>query len=229
MRSPVNLSDTSVRFSIQTEGRLHFSAPRDPAAYAVLALHGYGQSPEMLLPLVRRMVGVDPAVAALAAPFPMYDRLAADGQTVYNWGTRHHWDEAIRIHHDLVHQSLVWLGREAGFAANRMILLGFSQPVGLNYRFCGTNPNAVRGVIGICGGVPSRWETGPNQPLTTAILHIARSEDEVYPREQVEHFPERLRHHAKDVEFHLIPGGHRFPSQAGPIAETWLRRVGLKP
>jgi predicted esterase len=215
----VNLSDARVRLSTRIEGRLLFSPPQTPEDGLVLALHGYAQSPEILLPLVRRLLGPGPAIAALAAPFPMYDRLAADSQTVYHWGTRHHWEETIRIHHDLVLQALDQLP-----AAGPKVLLGFSQPVGLNYRFAGTHPHAVRGVIGICGGVPSRWEEEPYQ-VKAALLHIARSEDEFYPVPVVEKFAGRLRHHAADVEFHLLPGQHRFPSQAGPLVEKWLGRL----
>ena len=181
------------------------------------------------MPLTRRMLGPGPAIAALAAPYQMYDRLAADGATVYNWGTRHHWEEAIRVHHEMVLEALARLRPMAGSGAGRTVLLGFSQPVGLNYRFAGTHPGAVGGVIGLCGGVPSRWEEEAYQPVTAPLLHIARTEDEFYPVAKVEKFPERLRRHARDVEFHLLPGGHRFPSQAGPIVAGWLARTELMP
>lgn len=183
----------------------------------------------MILPLVRRMLGPQPAIGALAAPYQMYDKLAADGETIYHWGTRHHSDTTVRVHHTMVLQALTELHQRTGIPASRTLLLGFSQPVGLNYRFAGTHPDAVRGVIGLCGGVPSRWEQESYQPVTAALLHIARSEDEFYPVAQVEKFPERLRCHAQDVEFHLLPGGHRFPSQAGPLVEAWLRRLHLRP
>lgn len=193
----------------------------------MLALHGYGQTPEMLLPLTQRLFGPGPALAALAAPYQMYDKLSPQGETVYHWGTRHHWEAAVRAHHAMVRRALAELRARTGIPAERTILLGFSQPVGLNYRFAGTFPDEVRGVIGLCGGVPSRWEQEAYRPVTAALLHIARDEDEFYPVAAVEKFPERLRHHARDVEFHLLPGGHRFPSQAGPIVAAWLRRLEL--
>jgi len=196
-----------------------------PGPWLVLALHGYGQSPEMLLPLVRRMFGPAPTIAALAAPFPMYDQLGAAANTVYHWGTRHHWAQTVRIHHDLVRRALGELRAQTGVPAARSLLLGFSQPVGLNYRFAGTHPEEVRGVIGLCGGVPSRWEDDAYQPVTASLLHIARSGDEFYPEAVSRGLGDRLRHHARDVEFHMLPGGHRFPSQAGPIVEAWLARL----
>ena len=57
---------------------------------------------------------------------------------------------------------------------DRTLLFGFSQPVGLNYRFVATYPGWVRGVVAICGGVPRDWEESHYQPMDAAILHISR-------------------------------------------------------
>jgi predicted esterase len=57
------------------------------------------------------------------------------------------------------------------------------------------------------------------------VLHIARTHDEFYPAERTEQYARRLRLRCDDVEFQLLPGGHRFPSQAGPIWENWLSRI----
>jgi predicted esterase len=57
------------------------------------------------------------------------------------------------------------------------------------------------------------------------VLHIARRADEYYPPEVTEKYPDRLKTRASDVEFHLLDGGHRFPSKGKPIVENWLRRV----
>ena len=37
--------------------------------------------------------------------------------------------------------------------------------------------------------------------------------------------PEKLRLRVEDVEFHLLDGGHRFPSKGNAIAEGWLARI----
>jgi predicted esterase len=95
----------------------------------------------------------------------------------------------------------------------------------MNYRFAATHPHAVRGVIGICGGVPKNWEEGPYQKVSAALLHIARKEDEFYAPAVTERYSDRLRLRADDVEFHMLEGGHRFPSKAGPIVEKWIGRV----
>ena len=108
---------------------------------------------------------------------------------------------------------------------DRIALLGFSQPVGLNYRFAAAYPMAVRGLIGLCGGVPKNSEDGGTTPVESALLHISRSEDEYFPPEVTGQAEARLRTRARDVEVHLLPGKHRFPSKAGPIITNWLERV----
>jgi predicted esterase len=113
--------------------------------------------------------------------------------------------------------------------AARCLLAGFSQPVGLNYRFAATWPDEVRAVVGLCGGVPRDWDDPKYRDVTAAIMHISRQEDEFYPPEMSAQFGERLRQRARDVEFHLLPGGHRFPSKARHIVQPWMSRVfGIK-
>jgi phospholipase/carboxylesterase len=116
-------------------------------------------------------------------------------------------------------------GREFGIPSERRLLVGFSQSVGLNYRFAATHLEAVRGVIGICGGLPGDWDDGSYQPVTAAILHIARSGDEYYPPTVTRDYAERLRRRAADVEFHLIEGGHQMPSGGSRIVGPWLSRI----
>jgi predicted esterase len=116
-------------------------------------------------------------------------------------------------------------GRQFGIPPDRRLLVGFSQAVALNYRLAATCPEVVRGVIAICGGLPGDWDHGDYQTVTAAILHIARSQDEYYPPDVTGHYPERLRRHAADVEFHLIDGGHQIPSSGKEFVGPWMERI----
>jgi predicted esterase len=143
----------------------------------------------------------------------------------YGWNTNRHAAASIRLHHEMVQYVFNEAGREYGIPKERRILLGFSQPVSLNYRFAATCPGEVRGVVGICGGLPGDWETGVYQPVSASVLHIARRQDEWYPPAVTEQYAERLRLRVMDLEFHLIEGGHHFPSKGNAIAEGWLGRI----
>lgn len=208
---------------------LHVPDQSDAADVLVLALHGYGMTPESMLRLTVGLVGERFPVAALQAPFQHYQALrGASSTAAYNWGIRDHWASGVRLHHDMVRQALASLRARFGLTPDRCLLVGFSQPVGLNYRFSGTHPGQVGGILGLCGGVPKDWEEAKYNPVTAPILHISRDQDEFYPNEQVADFQRRLAVHATDVEFHLIPGQHRFPSKGAATVRPWMaRKFGL--
>ena len=200
------------------------AVPVDPVI--LLALHGYGSNPETMLRLVAPSVEPGMLVASLQGPNQHY---TGDGPTsgiaAYNWGIRHHHAEAVEMHHAMVRQVLADLQARFGVGAQRCFLVGFSQAVGFNYRFVGVHPSAVGGVIGICGGVPKDWESVRYQDFATPILHISRSEDEFFAAEVAAGFPDRLRAHAQNVEFQMMPGRHTYPSKAREVIRPWMARV----
>jgi len=202
------------------------NAPKNPLL--AVALHGYSANPEDMLRLARIAVGDEPVVASLQAPNQHYVSAGLpDGKSApgYNWGISKHWESAVRLHHAMVIRVLSNLKQKFQVGADRCLLLGFSQPVGLNYRFVATHPEEVRGVVGVCGGVPRDWEDPKYHAVRAALLHISRDEDPFYPVAAVDTFAGRLRYRAEDVEFHLIQGPHRFPSKARFIVKPWLSRV----
>ena len=207
---------------------LHIPEHLDHKSLLIITLHGYSSNPEAMLRLTGALVGDRHVMAALQAPNQHY---VTDGlpnrQSVpgYNWGISTHWESAVRLHHDMLLGTLASLRDRFQMRRERCLLVGFSQPVGLNYRFAGTHPGEVGGIIGICGGVPRDWEQDKYRPVQAAVLHISRDQDEFYPVEVVTQFPERLRRHADDVEFHLLEGPHRFPSKASGIVRAWIERV----
>ena len=220
------INPESVQVSLEASYLLHVPPHIDQKTLLVLTLHGYGSNPEVMLRLSVPAVGEDCMVASLRAPNQYYvSGSPATEEIGYNWGTRRHGDLNIRLHHEMVRAVAAQLRAKFNIPAARTILMGFSQPVGLNYRLIGTHPDVAGGVIAICGGVPKDWEEPKYHAVAAPILHISRSEDEFFPADVVRGFPDRLRHHASDVEFHLLPGAHRFPSKARGIIQGWRSRV----
>jgi predicted esterase len=196
----------------------------DSQTLLVVTLHGFGQSPEMMLPLTEKMFGPRHAIASIQGPNQFFLD-TKNGQVGYCWITNRHAAASIRLHHEMVQHVLNEAGREYGIPPERRILVGFSQPVALNYRFVATSPGSVRGVVAVCGGIPGDWESGTYQPVTAAVLHIARRQDEYYPPAMTEQYPDRLRLRVMDLEFHLLEGGHHFPSKGNEIVDGWLGRI----
>jgi phospholipase/carboxylesterase len=190
----------------------------------VVTLHGFGANPETMLHLTARLFDRPAVIAALQGPYQFF--LSARAQEVgYGWITNRNSSDSIRLHRDMVLHVLDEAGRQFGIPPDRRLLVGFSQAVALNYRLAATCPEVVRGVIGICGGLPGHWDEGRDQPVSAAVLHIARREDEYYPPHVTKHYAEHLRRRAADVEFHLIDGGHRIPSEGNRLVEPWLQRI----
>lgn len=193
----------------------------------VMTLHGFGANPETMLQLTSRLLDRQPVIAALQGPNQFF--LDPDARKVgYGWITNRRPSESIRLHHEMVLQVGDQVGREFGISEDRRVLVGFSQSVSLNYRFVATHPDAIRGVIGISGGLPGDWDSGAYQPVTAAVLHIARRGDQYYPPDVTEGHAGRLRRRAADAEFHLVEGGHQMPSSCARIVGPWLRRILAK-
>jgi phospholipase/carboxylesterase len=215
----------SVQVPFEAGFLLHTPATISDKTLLVLALHGYGSNPEAMLRLSLPAVGDHCILASLRGPNQAYvSGVPSTDEVAYNWGTRRHGDINIRLHHNVVTAVAAELGARFSIPAHRTILMGFSQPVGLNYRFIGTFPERAGGVIAICGGVPKDWEEEKYSRVDAPVLHISRSEDEFFPAEVASRFPDRLRHHTTNLEFHMLPGGHRFPSKAGPLIRDWMAR-----
>jgi predicted esterase len=218
----------SAAVHLEAEYLLHTPPATDDRTLLVLTLHGYGSNPEEMLRLSQMALGAGPIIASLRGPNQHYlsGRPGPNRDTGYNWGTVAHSESNIKVHHEIVRTISADLRERFGIPARRVILMGFSQPVGLNYRFIGTYPDAAGGVIALCGGVPKDWEEDKYGRVDAPILHIARSEDEFFPEPVARGFSDRLRAHASNVEFHMLPGEHRFPSKASATIREFAEKIG---
>jgi len=190
----------------------------------VAALHGFGGNAETMLHLTARLFPDPAVIASIQGPNQFFLNPSAR-EVGYGWITNRRPAESIRLHHEMVMHVLAEAGGKFGIPPQRRLLVGFSQSVALNYRFAATYPDAVRGVAGICGGLPGDWEEGAYRTVAASVLHIARKSDEYYLPAVTGLYPERLRRRAADVEFHLIEGKHQVPSEGSRIVGPWLRRI----
>ena len=222
-------SDISPRlntFHLPTEYQYLSKIPYHQPSLLFLLLHGYGMNAQTMLTLTLPFLPSSAAVASIQAPNQFYLGQSPGSSAIgYNWGTRAHGDASIALHHQMVLRVSSEMRAQCGLPASRTILIGFSQPVGFNYRFAATFPKEIGGVIGICGGVPKDWETGNYGQVEVPLLHIARDEDEFFPAPVTADYARKLSTRASDVEFHSLPGGHRFPSKGKAIVQPWLERV----
>jgi predicted esterase len=184
----------------------------------VITLHGFGMDAETMLRLTATWFE-NFRIVSIQAPHPFYKSMEPS-QVGYSWATHLQSEESVLLHHRMLKHIL----REIETPPEKVLLMGFSQPVGLNYRFVATWPGLVHGVIGVCGGVGKDWETGSYHSIDASLLHIARTEDEIYPPAATRKYRDRLAIRCDDVEYLEFAGGHRFPSLAQPAVQDWVRR-----
>jgi predicted esterase len=109
--------------------------------------------------------------------------------------------------------------------SQRIFLLGFSQSCALNYRFAFTHPHSLRGVIGICGGLPGDWESSATYKTTdAAVLHLQGMRDEFYTPLQTGDYLERLRTRARDVEVRARDAAHEITPAMRDDIRAWIEK-----
>jgi phospholipase/carboxylesterase len=143
----------------------------------------------------------------------------------FGWLTNFHPEDSVAVHHQALLDLIQSLTIEGVADPTRIFLLGFSQTCALNYRFAFSHPEHLRGVIGICGGLPGDWETSEvYRPTKAAVFHLAGSRDEYYPPDRVADYEERLRLRAASVEFKNYDAAHEFVPAMRDDVKAWLSK-----
>ena len=214
--------------SLRAEARLYYDvyAPGGGAAPLLVALHGYGSNKGWMMREARQHVPAGFAVAALQGPHQHMKEPREQGGPLrygFGWLTNFRPEESVALHHRAVLDLVEALVARGVALREQVFLLGFSQSCALNYRFAFTHRAALRGVVGICGGVPGDWETNPVYGETRAsVLHLSGTRDEFYTPERVAPYAEQLRRHARDVETLAYDAAHEFVPEMRADVRAWL-------
>lgn len=193
----------------------------------LIALHGYGGSKSQMMREAKRLAPPHFAIAALQG-FHQHIREPREAggplRFGFGWVTNFHPEESIALHHRALLDLTGKLKGEGVADPSRIFLLGFSQSCALNYRFAFTHPEALRGAVGVCGGLPGDWETSQlYRPTEMSVLHLAGTHDRFYPPDRVGDYGARLKLRASDVEFRSYDAGHDFVPQMREDVRAWLR------
>ncbi|HYY42827.1 MAG TPA: hypothetical protein VE775_08865 [Pyrinomonadaceae bacterium] len=202
-------------------------APAGTPAPLLIALHGYGSNKAWMLRAARECVPDGFALAALQGPHQHLKEPREPGGPLrygFGWLTNFHPEDSVALHHRALLDLVGALVAEGVADRTRIFLLGFSQTCALNYRFAFTHADVLRGVVGICGGLPGDWATSAAYQTTPAsVLHLAGAQDEYYPPARVSDYEARLRERAHDVEFKSYDAGHELTSAMRADVRAWLQ------
>ena len=191
----------------------------------LVALHGYGGTKESMLALAQRMCGDRLAIASLQGPHQHTQprRGSREVRIAFGWGTMHNSQQNQAVHHEFVRRVIRNMSGHHPIDRKKIFLLGFSQSVALNCRFAFTFPDTIRGLIGVCGGIPGDWNSSPRyRRSATDILYVSGTKDPFYPLSRVEPFKAVLELRAPSVEHVFVPTGHVFPRRCVSLIRRWL-------
>ena len=222
-----NLEQSSER-KLTAQINLYYEVvtPTAKPAPLLLALHGYGASKWHGMREAKLTAPENFALAALQGPHQHLREPKQPGGPLrygFGWLSSYRPEESVAIHQQALRDMIRSLVNEGVADQDRIFLLGFSQSCALNYRFAFTHPNILRGVIGICGGLPGDWETSDAYRQTAAsVIHLAGERDEYYPPSRVANYGAQLRQRAQDVEFRSYDAGHEVSPVMRNDMRDWL-------
>jgi phospholipase/carboxylesterase len=195
----------------------------------LIALHGYGANKRQMM---REAQLLAPKTFAIASLQGFHQHIREPLQTGgplrfgFGWLTNFRSEESVAVHHRALIDIIETLTREGVADPSRVFLLGFSQSCALNYRFAFTHPEKLRGVIGICGGIPGDWETSTTyRQAAVDVLHLAGTRDEFYSPERVQDYEKQLQTRARSVVFKSYDAGHEIIREMRPDVVQWLTRA----
>lgn len=220
-----------VETSLTAEIKLYYDlhTPAVLPAPLLIALHGYGANKKQMMREALTMAPKTFAIVSLQGFHQHMKEPKEPGGPLrfgFGWLTNFHPEDSVAVHHGALLEIVEGLVTGGEIDRERIFLLGFSQTCALNYRFAFTHPDLLRGVIGICGGLPGDWETSERYSATRAsVLHLAGARDEYYPPSRFADYAERLRLRAPDVEFKSYDdAAHEIVPQMRENIREWLEK-----
>lgn len=215
--------------ALSGEVRLYYDvyAPSQRPAPLLVALHGYGSNKGWMMREAREHAPEGFAVAALQGFHQHIKEPRERGGPLrygFGWLTGFRPEDSIALHHRALTEMFETLVGEGVARRESIFLMGFSQSCALNFRFAFTHRERLRGVVGICGGLPGDWETSAAYGETRAsVLYLHGARDEFYPPERVRDYGGRLGERARDVETKVYEeAGHEFVPAMRADVRAWL-------
>ena len=192
----------------------------------LVALHGYEGDKDSMMRVASHIADGKMVVVSLQGPYQFFRRLVKnpkDFRVVFGWGTTYKIEDSIDLHHRDLETIIRLAVRKYRADPRRVFLLAFSQACAPNYRYAFTHPQAIRGAVAVCGGVPDDWNKNPcSRPAATRVLHIAARQDKWYSREKNLEFRRQLGQRAATLDFRFYDSTHKFPRRSIPHIRRWI-------
>ena len=225
MTSPDPNTDRTLAARIKLYYDLHVTS--SGPAPLLIALHGYGANKRQMMREAQQMAPGGFAIASLQGFHQHIREPREPGGPLrfgFGWLTNFHAEESVAVHHETLKNLISQLVQEGVADSARIYLLGFSQSCALNYRFAFSNPELLRGVIGICGGIPGDWQTNQGyRSSELSVFHLAGTRDEFYTPERVRDYKQQLESRTPNVTFKSYDAVHEIVPEMREDIRQWLQ------
>lgn len=213
--------------SLKTEINLYYDllipANAEKKAPLLLAVHGYGAHKRYMMREAQLVAPENFVIASIQAPHQHFREDEGKYKVGFGWLTDHKPDESIAVHHNFILELVEKLRSEETIDIDKVYIYGFSQACALNFRFAFTYPSLLRGVIGVCGGIPSDLETNEiYKPLPADVFYLYATNDEFYSLEKYEGFKEKLKRRLNIFTSKAYDAKHEITNEMRTDIKTWL-------
>ena len=159
----------------------------------LIAVHGYGAHKRYMMREARIVAPKNWVIASVQGPNQHFRPIEGGYRVGFGWLTDSTPEEYVSLHHEFLINLIDKLDADGVIDPKQIYLYGFSQACALNFRFAFTNPNMLRGVVGVCGGVPGDLETNNKyEPFDAETFYLYGDDDEFYTQEKFIAFDQKL-------------------------------------
>ncbi|CAN5407229.1 hypothetical protein BH10ACI1_BH10ACI1_04600 [soil metagenome] len=217
-------TDLFIKAEIKLYYDLYLPEDLKEPAPLLIAVHGYGAHKHYMMREARLVAPANFAVVSLQAPYQHFRRTDDGYKIGFGWLTDYKSNESIPLHHNFILEIVEKLRRENVIDMSRIYLYGFSQACALNFRFAFTFPAFLRGIIGVCGGIPGDLETNEiYQPLPADVFYLYADNDEIYLLEKYEIFNEKLKNRLNNFTSKQYKAKHEITKDMRDDIKMWLK------
>lgn len=187
-------TDLTLTAEINLYYDLHVPEDLPAPAPLMIAVHGYGAHKWYMMREAKLVAPEVFVIASVQAPHQHF-RQTPDGYKVgFGWLTDYKPEESVALHHRFLNDLIERLADEGLIDPSSVYLYGFSQACALNFRYAFTYPDILKGIIGVCGGIPGDLDTNSvYQPFDAATFYLYGNEDEFYSIERFRSFDKKLK------------------------------------
>lgn len=217
-------TDESVTAEINLYYDLFIPENAEKNAPLLISVHGYAAHKRYMMREARAIAPENFVIASLQAPNKFW-REAGKGEfkLAFGWLTDYKAQESVALHHKFVLDVVEKLSINETIDKSKVFLYGFSQACALNFRFAFTNPNALKGIIGVCGGIPSDLDSSElYTPTNAETFYIYGNEDEFYPLENFQKFEQKLNDYLPSFEAKKYKAKHIITDEMREDVKEWL-------